>query len=93
MPLWQRPAHLRRSADYSSHLGRPMNPGQMHLCNARRTFRVDSLPVAVRRGDRTSRPLSSAARADFDQTIKSHVILFDSLSQSVLVGVGLVNAI
>jgi hypothetical protein len=36
---------------------------------------------------------SSATRADFDQTIKPYVILLDSLGQSVLVGMGLVNAI
>jgi hypothetical protein len=34
---------------------------------------------------------SSAARADVDQAIKPRVILFDPLSQSVSVGVGLVN--
>jgi hypothetical protein len=37
-------------------------------------------------------PLSSATRADVDQTIKPHLILLDPLRQSVFVGVGLVNA-
>ena len=56
-------------------------------------FQVNG-PVAVRRRGRpTSRPLSSATRADFDQTIKPYLILLDSLGQSVSVGIGLVNAI
>ena len=36
-------------------------------------------------------PLNSAARADINQTVKLNVILFDPPSQSVLVGVDLVN--
>ena len=51
-------------------------------------------PVAVRRRGRpTGRPLSLAARADFDQTIKPYLILLYSLGQSVSIGIGLVDAI
>jgi len=43
------------------------------------------------RGRPTSRPIGSATRADFGQTIKPYVILLDSLGQSVSIGIGLVN--
>ena len=49
-------------------------------------------PAAMRqRGRPTSRPISSATRADFGQTIKPYVILLDSLGQSVSIGIGLVK--
>jgi hypothetical protein len=66
--------------------------------NHRRILGDPSTPRLIADGGETESgtdqcPLSSAARADFDQTIKPDVIFFDSLGQSVLVRAGLVNAI
>ena len=85
-----RPRHIDNGASaLASGVGRRSNTVAMSLLRILGDPSSSNLTARLREtdGDRAVAPLSSATRADFDQTIKPYVILLNSLGQSVLVRV------
>jgi hypothetical protein len=52
---------------------------------------MEPRPSALRRETFRPPPVSSAARADFDQTIEPRLVLLDPSSESVFIGVNRLN--